>query len=56
MEEKKLSTFERYLTIWVLLCIAAGILLGKAAPGIAATLNDFRSIRYPYPSRYVCFS
>jgi len=40
MGEKKLSTFERYLTVWVLLCIAAGILLGKAAPGIATTLND----------------
>jgi len=37
---EKLSIFEQYLTVWVLLCIAAGILLGKAAPGIATTLND----------------
>jgi ACR3 family arsenite transporter len=39
-KEKKLSIFERYLTLWVLLCIAAGILLGKTAPGIAVKLDS----------------
>ena len=39
--EKNLSFFERYLSVWVFLCIFAGILLGKAAPEIATTLNDF---------------
>ena len=34
-----LSVFERYLTLWVGLCIVAGIALGKAAPGIAAFLD-----------------
>ncbi|MGN6581943.1 MAG: ACR3 family arsenite efflux transporter [Bordetella sp.] len=28
-----MSVFERYLSIWVLLCIVAGIVLGQAAPG-----------------------
>ncbi len=28
-----MSTFERYLTLWVALCIGVGILLGQAAPG-----------------------
>jgi ACR3 family arsenite transporter len=28
-----LGTFERYLTLWVALCIVAGILLGRTAPG-----------------------
>ena len=41
MEEKKLSIFEHYLTLWVLVCIVIGILLGKVAPDIATTLNDF---------------
>jgi len=41
MPEKKLSIFERYLTVWVVLCIAGGIFLGKIAPCVAATLNDF---------------
>ena len=31
--------FERYLTVWVLLCIAAGIALGKVAPGVAKALD-----------------
>ena len=29
-----MSVFERYLTVWVLLCIAAGIALGQFAPGV----------------------
>lgn len=31
--------FERYLTVWVGLCIVAGIGLGKIAPGLAASLD-----------------
>ncbi|HOD38129.1 MAG TPA: ACR3 family arsenite efflux transporter [Candidatus Marinimicrobia bacterium] len=38
--ERKLSVFEKYLTLWVLLCIGAGILLGKIAPGIAVKLDS----------------
>ena len=38
--EKKLSIFEKYLTIWVFLCIATGIILGKLAPGIAIKLDS----------------
>ena len=34
-----LSVFERYLTVWVALCIAGGILLGKVAPGLATYLD-----------------
>ena len=49
MEEKKLSIFERYLTFWVLLCIAGGILLGKAVPDVATTLNDFSIYQVSIP-------
>ena len=49
MEEKKLSIFERYLTLWVLLCIAGGILLGKAVPDVATTLNDFSIYQVSIP-------
>ena len=38
-ERKMTSIFERYLSVWVLLCIIAGILLGKIAPGVARTLD-----------------
>lgn len=40
IETRKLTNpFERYLTVWVALCIAGGILLGKVAPGLAKTLD-----------------
>lgn len=39
-----LGFFERYLTVWVVLCIAAGILLGNVAPKMAVLLDDW-SIR-----------
>ena len=49
MAEKKLSIFERYLSAWVLLCIAGGILLGKTAPDIATTLNDLSIYQVSIP-------
>jgi len=36
---KGLGTFERYLTLWVVLCIVVGIALGRFAPGLATTLD-----------------
>jgi len=39
-----MSVFERYLTVWVALCIVVGIALGKVAPGVA-TLLDGMAIR-----------
>jgi ACR3 family arsenite transporter len=38
-ERKMTSIFERYLTLWVLLCIIAGIILGKFASGVARYLD-----------------
>jgi len=38
-QSKGLSRFEKYLTVWVVLCIGAGIVLGKAAPGVAKFLD-----------------
>jgi ACR3 family arsenite transporter len=29
----KLSVFEKYLTVWVFLCIIGGIILGRLLPG-----------------------
>ena len=34
-----ISFFERYLTIWVALCIALGVSLGALAPEFAKTLD-----------------
>ena len=49
MNEKKLSIFEKYLTVWVLVCIAAGIVVGKAAPGVAVALDSFSVYQISIP-------
>jgi ACR3 family arsenite transporter len=33
--------FEKYLSIWVIICMALGILIGKYMPGVPAFLNRF---------------
>ena len=38
-ERRMTNIFERYLTVWVGLCIVGGILLGKVAPDLARTLD-----------------
>jgi len=39
-DRKMTSIFERFLSLWVLLCIVAGIALGKVAPGVAGYLDS----------------
>ncbi len=36
---KKMNIFERYLTVWVAACMAVGVLIGKAAPGLVDLLR-----------------
>jgi ACR3 family arsenite transporter len=38
-KSKGLSAFERYLSVWIILCIVAGILLGKLSPKAATFLD-----------------
>ena len=39
-EERKMTgVFERYLSVWIGLCIAGGVLLGKLAPEFAKSLD-----------------
>jgi len=37
---KRLNLFERYLTVWVALCMVVGVLLGKALPGLVASVRE----------------
>lgn len=47
---KGLGIFERYLTIWVALCIVVGILIGKFMPIIPSTLNKFEYYNVSIPT------
>ena len=38
-EPKRLSFFDRYLTVWVLLCMVVGVAFGKSLPGLTASLS-----------------
>ena len=38
-EPKRLAFFDRYLTVWVFLCMVVGVVLGKALPGVTAALS-----------------
>ncbi|MFN3725570.1 MAG: ACR3 family arsenite efflux transporter [Allosphingosinicella sp.] len=45
----RMTTFERYLSLWVALCIGAGIALGAAAPGLFATIASAEVARVNLP-------
>ena len=44
-----MSTFERYLSVWVALCIVVGIALGAAVPGVFAAIADAEIARVNLP-------
>lgn len=48
-QEKGLGTFERYLTLWVIACIAIGIAIGKWLPAIPMTLGKFEYYNVSLP-------
>nr|WP_049770136.1 ACR3 family arsenite efflux transporter [Calditerrivibrio nitroreducens] len=40
MEQKKISFFDRYLTLWVVICMVIGIFVGKLLPDTIKMLRD----------------
>lgn len=48
-DNKGLGFFEKYLTIWVALCIVAGILIGQFMPVIPKRLNKFEYYNVSIP-------
>jgi len=54
-KERRLSLFEKYLTLWVVLCIIGGIVLGRAAPGIAVALDAFSVYQVSIPIAIALF-
>ncbi len=49
MEKSSLGTFEKYLTLWVVICIIVGIILGKILPGFAEFLNNLQYFQVSIP-------
>ncbi|WP_312433528.1 ACR3 family arsenite efflux transporter [Lacrimispora sp.] len=41
-KQQGIGFFEKYLTVWVLLCMTAGILIGKFLPGIPSVLEKLQ--------------
>jgi ACR3 family arsenite transporter len=48
-EKKQIGFFEKYLTLWVLLCIAGGIIIGKIAGSSISVLSDFNLFNVNIP-------
>ena len=49
VEKRKLSFFEKFLTLWVLLCIGGGIVLGKIVPEVAIRLDSLSIYQVSIP-------
>ena len=51
MSKKKnnISAFQRYLTVWVILCMIIGVLIGKYLPIIPKFLNQFEYAKVSIP-------
>ena len=54
-EEHELGFFERYLTVWVGLCIIAGLTLGQLFPGITEAFEAVEIAGYPIPVAIALF-
>lgn len=48
-EKGSINSFQKYLTVWVILCMIAGILIGKYLPGIPVFLNQFEFAKVSIP-------
>ena len=46
---KRLDVFERYLSLWVALCIVVGVAIGSTTPSLTGTLSrlEFHHVNIP---------
>ena len=49
-QSKAMNTFQRYLSVWVLLCMAIGVLIGHYVPIVPVTLGMFQIFGISIPS------
>ncbi|MDD5039370.1 MAG: ACR3 family arsenite efflux transporter [Dehalococcoidales bacterium] len=48
-EKRRISFFEKFLTLWVILCMGAGILIGQFLPEVPAFLGRFEYAQVSIP-------
>lgn len=48
-EKSAISVFQRYLTVWVILCMVIGVMIGKFLPQIPDFLNRFEYAKVSIP-------
>ena len=48
-QKQEIGVFQRYLSLWVILCMAVGVLIGKFLPGVPAFLNRFEYANVSIP-------
>lgn len=48
-EKSAINVFQKYLTVWVLLCMVAGVLLGQLFPALPAFLGRFEYANVSLP-------
>ncbi len=55
MQEKNkgISFFERYLTVWVIMCMVAGIIIGRFLPAVPAFLGRFEYAQVSIPIAFL---
>jgi len=46
----KIGFFQKYLTVWVAICMVVGVLIGKFIPGIPEFLNQFEYAKVSIPT------
>ena len=44
-DRKRMNVFERYLSVWVALCMVLGVAIGKLFPGLVGALRRYRHVR-----------
>lgn len=48
-EKSAINVFQKYLTVWVILCMVIGVLIGKYLPDIPSFLNQFEYAKVSIP-------
>ena len=49
MDNEALNFFAKYLTVWVAICIVAGVILGQVLPIVPETLSKFEYANVSIP-------